>query len=106
MKQLTKNTHQFAPKGITDEIQLNLCMSTVAPHCAICLLLKPFKLDKAMLKRQLTHYSPPKNSDILIPGVAFTSKVKDESTVFDINNNSPLLVCKDCRICVHSSKFI
>ncbi|CAG2115086.1 unnamed protein product [Medioppia subpectinata] len=109
LEELTKKTLQYtplscglSPQGFHDEIRFNICMSTIGPHCVICNLLKPYQLMPNARLSDLESWSPPKSSQILIPSLAFTSKVKDENTLLDSRDTSPLIVCIDCRICVHS----
>jgi hypothetical protein len=109
LEELSKKTLQYtpptfgpSPEGFADEIKFNLYMSTIKPHCAVCNLLRPFELNQIMNISELDSWSPPKSSSILIPSIAFTSKVKDESTLLDSRETSPLVVCMDCRVCVHS----
>ncbi|XP_054162658.1 lysine-specific demethylase 4C-like [Oppia nitens] len=106
---LIQNNYQYIPliagtipQGFIDEIKFNVCMSTLSPYCAICTLLKPYENDSKYNLSELECWYPPKTSQILIPSIAFTSKVKDETTFLETRETSPLIVCMDCRVCVHS----
>ena len=98
-------TPNLGMETLRAEIRFNIYSSMIAPHCAICNLLSPFKIfENQLTDEQMEIFRPPKESQILIPSSAFTSKVKNEDTKLESKDSSPLLVCIDCRVCVHSGK--
>lgn len=88
-------------------------MSSVFPYCSVCIVMRRFEIPDDWVEK----YSKiPSSSPILIPKATFATKVKDEKDEnmilepisqlkLEEVDISPLLVCSDCKVCVHSSKF-
>ena len=95
--------YQYLPYNFFGEQLYNCAISTILPHCAVCILLNKFEINPNWIDAQSTI---PKSSQISIPGAAFAFKVTDSSTTLDEVKFSPLLVCSDCKICVHTSELI
>lgn len=109
-EELSYRTLQYIgnPKAFGDEVLLNYYFSLIDPFCSICLILRTFHFSQD-LSRVRNDLKPPFDSRILIPKALFTSKSKNNSSNFLDNqqnyNQSILLVCSACKLCVHSSCY-
>ncbi|RWS17149.1 lysine-specific demethylase 4C-like protein [Dinothrombium tinctorium] len=90
--------YQHLPYNYFGEQLFNASISTIYPHCAVCILLRKFEISNDWLEAQKTI---PKSSPVLIPNAAFAFKVIDQNTTLDEIGSSPLMVCSDCKVCVH-----
>ena len=107
LEQLLKLTLQYIenPNAFEDEIKFNLLVSLMQPHCAVCALLKPFSLDKNETLNTTDTNLIPTYSPVLIPKRYFISKIKETTYQENIQNESCLLMCSTCKLCVHSGSF-
>lgn len=108
--ELSGRTLQYAnsPTAFEDETKFNVFTSLIEPHCLICLMLKPFAQKEKINESFATEWRPPVTSRVLMPKSYYISKSKE---VIDYGNNqswneSTLLVCSICKICVHAGKPI
>lgn len=95
--------YQFLPYNSFGEQLYNSSLSTIYPHCSICILLKRFQINADWPDAQS---KIPKSSPVLIPNVAFSTKVSDPNTTLEQIESSNLIVCSDCKVCVHTGKIL
>lgn len=104
--ELSGRTLQYAksPEPFTDETKFNFFSSLIEPHCLICLMLKPFAQKEKINEAFATEWKPPSTSRVLMPKTNYISKSKEVIDYGDDHswNQSTLLVCSVCKICVHS----
>lgn len=110
------------------EMMFNEKCSQVSPHCSVCSIFcqqqvattRPFKLpllDHVETKKYIKNGGIipsllPECSRVLMPPAVFMAKGKavvgDSSPVvmpMTVEGTSPLLVCEDCKVCVHASCY-
>ncbi|RWS26552.1 lysine-specific demethylase 4C-like protein [Leptotrombidium deliense] len=90
--------YQHLPYNSFGEQLFNASVSTIYPHCAICVLLKKYDMSDDWLDDQK---KIPKSSPVLIPNSAFAFKVIETNLKLDELGTSPLIVCSVCKVCVH-----
>ncbi|KAK3090508.1 hypothetical protein FSP39_012380 [Pinctada imbricata] len=101
------------------EQEFNMRVCRKAPHCIICSLFKPLqylledeeeniKLTKKCVKSYMK--SLPDKSLPMIPEMCFVCSPENprpmiHNVSLDKDGLSPLLVCQECKICVHASCY-
>ena len=70
-------------------------------------MLKPFAQKEKINEAFATEWKPPSTSRVLMPKTNYFSKSKEVIDYGDDHswNQSTLLVCSVCKICVHSGKL-
>lgn len=107
--ELSGRTLQYAthsPTAFEDETKFNFYSSLIEPYCLICLMLKPFAQKAKINESFATEWKPPITSRVLMPKSYYISKSKEVIDYGDdqLWNQSSLLVCSICKICVHAGK--
>lgn len=95
---------QFSMPNFHAEQQYNMNCSTVDPHCSICLIFKPLRLHNLSCGKE-PHV--PSKSRVWMPATCFVSASTSEyvNPLLDQNGLSPLLICTDCKVCVHATCY-
>lgn len=97
------------------EQDFNVKISQKLPHCSICALFKPLQilLDKhedSPTRHKKGKKSTPEKTLPMIPEVCFACSEDNPNPVrlqahLDEDGLSHLLVCEDCKVCVHASCY-
>ncbi|WAR22970.1 KDM4B-like protein [Mya arenaria] len=106
--------------GVPDfdaEMAFNEAYSLHQPYCSICALFVPFKVipdepseDLKSPKKIYKRWIIPDRSLPMIPEMCFATSTDNPNpfgmnTLLDEDGLSPLVVCEDCKICVHASCY-
>ncbi|XP_045160410.1 uncharacterized protein LOC123525433 isoform X2 [Mercenaria mercenaria] len=104
---------QNMPLDFDAEMDFNKAFSQHHPHCCICALFVPFKItsDAHETRSPKKHKAVmPQRSLPMIPEMCFATSTDNPNpfgfnTLLDEDGLSPLLVCEDCKVCVHASCY-
>lgn len=111
------NLWQHKPCDFDAEMVFNEKYSQSEPHCCICALFTPFKLSSEaprqevkLAKKSSKKRSVPQRTLPMIPEMCFAASTDNPNpfglnTILDKDGLSPLLVCEDCKVCVHASCY-
>lgn len=112
------NLWQHKPHDFDAEMAFNERFSQQDPHCCICALFTPFKLYSEAakpeavkpIKKTSKKKLVPQRTLPMIPEMCFASSTDNpnpfgSNTILDKDGLSPVLVCEDCKVCVHSSCY-
>lgn len=96
------------PHSFVAEQLYNMSIATIAPHCAICIILTKVTVDESWIK-DYKKVRIPESSDVLISTITYVAKLMVENqhlTKYEFNNRtSNLLTCFQCKITVHAGKI-
>ncbi|XP_076354926.1 lysine-specific demethylase 4A-like isoform X2 [Tachypleus tridentatus] len=100
---------QFRPSNLRSEQQFNELSSSVEPHCSVCMIFSPLKLQSGNTERQ-EKFIIPSASPVWMPLVCFVESSTlqlrtDNSSLLTSDGDSPLLTCNNCKVCVHASCY-
>ncbi|XP_064626958.1 uncharacterized protein LOC135487294 isoform X2 [Lineus longissimus] len=100
---------QLARPDFEAEQEYNTLSSLREPHCAVCSLFQQ-QVSKEDGGTPPRSSGVPQKSTPLIPELCFASSSHNPTplvmnTALDEDGESILLVCKNCRVCVHSSCY-
>ncbi|XP_076307338.1 lysine-specific demethylase 4A-like [Tachypleus tridentatus] len=105
-KYLTDLWH-FRTRNFKSEQHFNTISSSVEPHCSVCMIFTSLKLESESPERQ-EKLKIPSASPVWMPLVCFaessTSQLRTDSSAL-LTVDSPLLVCADCKVCVHATCY-
>ena len=107
MDELSRRTLQYTenPTAFSDEKDFNFYSSLIKPHCAICSILSSFELEKEINQEYVKNWRLPLSSLVSIPRSIFLSRIKNVTSLNEIQSQSLLYVCSNCKICVHSGNW-
>ncbi|CAI9728298.1 lysine-specific demethylase 4C-like [Octopus vulgaris] len=113
------NLWHDVPANLKAEIQFNVAVSKLEPHCSVCSLFTPVEFDnegesillkKTDKKTGKSTGSLPDQSLPVIPEICFAissenPRPEENGAVFDDESWSKLLICQLCKVCVHASCY-
>lgn len=101
--------YQYMPHSFLIEQIYNISMSTIKPHCAVCVLVEKEQKVHQSWYQDLSRIRLPPSSQVSISTITYIGKLlKDQQHLgsFEFGTSSSnLLVCKECKICVHEGMF-
>lgn len=95
--------YQHMPYNFFAEQLFNASLSTIYPHCAICVLMAKYELRPDWV--DALEAIPPV-SPVLIPEGTFRYGQKDLGINLFEKFDSPIVVCSKCKVAVHTSKYL
>lgn len=108
---------QFQRTNFDAEMVFNEHCSVREPHCAVCSLFKPpdlkgLRLDSKWPQRASETSCVPASSTVFMPEALFVERDAQfgggngsTERPLNVDGCSPLLVCEDCKVCVHASCY-
>lgn len=94
--------YQHMPYSFFAEELFNASLSTIYPHCAVCVLMTKYHLRPDWVD---AFEKIPTVTPVLIPEGTFRFDQNQLEISIDEKFDSPIVICSKCHISVHTCKY-